>query len=266
MRASPTNWPKHGNVLVCARCYAPTQRKSATQMYCGGCSAKSARERGTAWARENPQPIEARRPAMARRKSALNEAADARCAGPVSIVRPIDWPEMAWAVSLRLPFGWELSKNAIWRTGAGGHVFLRSESRAARNLLTARLREALSNVNAVEAKVYIAIHVQKPNHRGDAVNTIDTLCDCIKEALGVDDRWFCLRSVDWSVSRTNPEIVVQVAQAETEHHRVCTQCGVIKPLASEFAKTKHGLLGHGRTCSECRRLPSSKAVIPKVQP
>lgn len=80
---------------------------------------------------------------------------------------------------------------------------------------------------------------------------LDVICDAVKVGIGVDDRWFCVRRLDWAIVKLNPTITVGVSQSVTEHHRACHLCGAIRPLSS-FTLARRGLLGRGRECYDCR--------------
>lgn len=174
----------------------------------------------------------------------------------------VDRARMAWSLRIRVPFSYALSKNAVWSMAqGGGHVFMRKKASQARSVVRDTLASALSEsgIAPVEAKVFIDIFVQKPNHKGDAINVIDSVCDGIKDALGVDDRWFSIRGLDWEVVKTDPMIIIGVGQEAREHHRVCSACGRIMPLDA-FGKRSGMRLGSSRECLECRRLASKRGV------
>lgn len=130
-----------------------------------------------------------------------------------------------------------------------GHVYMREEIKEVRDELIFQLRAA--GGEWFDGKVWIDLFVEKPDARSDAINVLDLICDAVKVAIEVDDRWFSIRRVDWSVVKFEPRIYVAVTQAVSEHHRVCSYCGVIKPLG-DFAKNRSGPHGHGRECSRCR--------------
>lgn len=120
-----------------------------------------------------------------------------------------------------------------------------------RDELTLRIRSAFSGKKVAHNKVWIAIFAQKPNHRGDAVNLIDLVCDAIKDAIGIDDRWFCLRQVDWQITKKEPEIYVEIGQTSDVDSQPCSSCGRILSL-DKFNKRKSNKLGVDRNCRECR--------------
>lgn len=102
-----------------------------------------------------------------------------------------------------------------------------------------------------DGKVWIDIFVEKPNGRSDAINVVDLVCDAVKVAIDVDDRWFAIRRLDWSIVKIDPRMIVKVSQSVSEHHRACSYCGRILPL-TEFGKHASDRRGRGRECKACR--------------
>lgn len=161
-------------------------------------------------------------------------------------------PDLLWSVRAAVPFTYAASKNHIYAMCKSGHVALRRESRQMRRSIAAALQQALHCVPVVHNKVWIDILVQKPNHKGDAVNVVDLVCDAVKDVLPVDDRWFCIRRLDWEIVKNNPRLFVGIGQDSDEDCQICSYCGQIKPF-SEFNQQKRNPLGIGRECRECRR-------------
>lgn len=234
--------------FICAACGKPAVRKLRTQRYCPECSdAKHAGQK------------EAARGTSPRRKIA--DHAKRRAAAIVSVEAR---ESMAWdanealgihrLIRVAIPFTYRMSKNATWSMGERrGHVFVRQEIKRLRAGLSTLIVSALGGVPFLEGRLWIDILVEKPNHRGDAINMIDGVCDAVKVATGIDDRWYSIRRVDWRVVKTEPRIIVGIGQAITEPERVCSYCGTVKPLTS-FGKRKHGVGGRARVCIECGRI------------
>lgn len=242
--------------LTCQMCSRETPRKSHTQRYCPDCSTARDLERKRLWAREHP-PTGATK---ARKLRALGRQAErAREAGRIANGRQVmgvAWdgrpgPDLVWQVGVAIPFTYAASKNHIYAMRSQGHVALRRESRALRDELTLRLRAALVGRRVAHNKVWLDILVQKPDHRGDAVNVVDLVCDAVKDAVSVDDRWFCLRRVDWEIAKEKPRLFVRVGQESVEDWQVCSYCGRIRPLAA-FTKRAGRRLGVDRVCRGCR--------------
>jgi NADH pyrophosphatase NudC (nudix superfamily) len=155
-------------------------------------------------------------------------------------------PELIWMVRTSVPFTFAYSKNAMWRHG-GGHVYLRAESKAAREELTLALRAALRGRSVVEGRVWLDILVQKEGSRGDAINVLDTVADVVKEVIGIDDNMFSIRRLDWQIVKQNPQLIVGIGQEYTEPHRFCSYCGIGK-RTDEFHNKKNGV---NRVCKQC---------------
>jgi len=243
--------------LVCRDCGVTTKRRGPVQLYCPQCSEKRDLLRKKLWAREHPpsRKQEARNLTHARRRKEL-----AREAGAVTNQenkRAITWfdprgPELRWQVRIAIPFSYAASKNHIYALRRSGHVALRRESRAKRDEIVLLIRDALRGRHVANNKVWIDILVQKPNHRGDAVNVVDLVCDALKKAVGVDDRWFCIRRLDWEVVKEDPKLFIGIGQDSDKNCQVCSYCGQIKEL-KEFNLNKNSHLGVGRECRQCRR-------------
>lgn len=244
-------------ILECRDCGITTARNSPGQRYCHACSERRDLMRKRLWAREHPpdeQQAERNRVSATHRKQRAKEAgADAS----VKAKRSIAWydpdgPDLAWITRVAVPFSYAASKNHIYALRRSGHVTLRAESRAIRNEIAFLIRQTLGGKRIAHNKVWIDILVQKPNHKGDAVNVIDLVCDALKEALGVDDRWFCIRRLDWEIVKESPKLFIGIGQESPDDCRVCSYCGQIKSLG-EFNKKKDDPLGVGRECKQCRR-------------
>jgi hypothetical protein len=235
------------DVLTCADCGAVTLRRGPTQVYCVGCSSARDRARKALWAARHPQ--EPREDAYERQQSAVvARGVELSVENRGTLAYEAPSPALACAVRVAVPFDWASSKNAVWRTGRGGHVYARKEATAFRESLASRIRDA-SRV-WFQGKVWIDIFVEKPNHRGDAINVIDLVCDAIKDAIGVDDRWYSIRSLDWAIVKENPRIIVGIGQDVTEDHQVCSHCGRALVL-NEFGMNRSRPNGRARVCKDC---------------
>lgn len=246
----------YGRNILCADCGAAVNATSPTQRYCFACSERRDLQRKRLWASVHP-PTEAQR----HRKIAAADAKIemARVAGRKSnaaSAESITWadqtPDLLWMVRIAVPFSYAVSKNAIYRLVPRGHVFLRREARSKRDAISTLIRQALSTRKVAHNKVWLDILVQKPNHKGDAVNVVDTVCDAVKRAIPVDDRWFCIRRLDWQIVKDDPQLFVGIGQDSAEDSQVCSYCGRIKPFAA-FGRKQASPLGIDRICKDCRR-------------
>ena len=231
-----------------------------TQKYCKPCSEKRDLKRKRLWVREHRPPLEYSRINNANQLNKLRQVGLKRNSGSAL---GITWtsenvPDLLWMLRLVLPFSYALSKNHIWATSRRGHTYLREEHRGERDSLIWRFRAAITSAGivVVQNKVWLDVLVQKPDHHGDAINILDGLCDAIKEAIGVDDRWFCVRRLDWQIVKTEPKLIVGIGQESDQIVRVCSYCGMIRPLDA-FGNRKHGLFGKGRECLDCLKARSA---------
>lgn len=166
-------------------------------------------------------------------------------------------PDNGWCIKFKFPFDKAVSKNAIWSIGGeGGHLYRRKRANQYQEALALRTRAAIAGRRVYINKIWIDLFVQKPSHKSDAVNVLDTVCDALKIGLGVDDRWFCIKQLDWEITKKDPHIFISIYQKDTFDARPCSHCGRIFPMES-FTKSSHGLGGRGRSCFECRtgRIP-----------
>lgn len=242
--------------IICERCNSPAPKRApGKQKYCEPCSDICNAERKVRWAKANRKPTVPGqyKGANAERRLMLaqigKEAAPDVRTGMVEAVREV---ELAWLVRVAMPFSYVASKNAVYSLRKGGHVSMRRDSKAWRDALIAKVKQGIRGREVRENKVWIDIFVQKDNHKGDAINLVDLVCDAVKKAIDVDDRWFSIRRVDWEIVKSEPHVFVGIGQEDVESARACSCCGRILTLAC-FTKSKGNRLGVGRECNECRR-------------
>lgn len=167
-------------------------------------------------------------------------------------------PRMEWVVTYSVPFALESSKNRRWSNNGKGVVFLSKAVRSYSDMIVMATKAALKGVEVKQNKVWISMHVEKLNHRFDAINVVDTVCDAIKVAIEVDDNWFCLGMIDWSIKKKDPSIIISIGQESSEHAQVCSHCGSIKSLP-EFTIKKSQKFGVDRVCKECKTILNDEA-------
>lgn len=169
-----------------------------------------------------------------------------------SLVDPMYIPELAWQVRVRVPFSWSGSKNAIYVLRRKGHVALRKEASDYRKALILSLQAALQKHHIVQNKLWIDIFVEKNNHKGDAVNFVDTICDAVKVATNLDDRWYCIRNLNWSIVKHDPMLMVGIGQEEIEPVQPCSYCGRLQSFSC-FSANRSLKSGRARICNDCRK-------------
>lgn len=244
-------------LIVCQDCGIQTERRGPTQKYCPRCSEKRDMLRKRRWASEHTPSVRQKACNLKHAKRRTELAREAGAKTNQEAKQSIAWydpdgPELLWQVRVAIPFSYAASKNHIYALRRAGHVALRRESRAIRNEIVHAIRNSLRQRRVAHNKLWIDILVQKPNHRGDAVNVIDLVCDALTSAVGVDDRWFCIRRLDWEIVKENPTLFIGVGQDSDLDCQVCSYCGQIKEL-KEFNANKRNRLGVGRECKQCRR-------------
>lgn len=112
------------------------------------------------------------------------------------------------------------------------------------------VRDTVADIEVKQNKLWIDMFVQKPTHRGDAANFVDMVCDAVKDGIGLDDRWFSIREVDWEIVKKDPKLFIGFGQREDFDVRICSSCG--RPLTPDNFQKASGLpLGVGRNCRDC---------------
>ncbi len=133
---------------------------------------------------------------------------------------------------------------------------LKNHAHTLRRHLTTEARAARQGVvDAVQAarvsgqrrrwpsrKTWLEIAAWKPSHHPDAINLLDGIADSVKVALGLDDRWFSVRRLDWGVDRLEPRVLLIVETDSWEDQVVCEGCGGI---------TEERLMRSKRRCPGC---------------
>lgn len=155
-------------------------------------------------------------------------------------------------IKISIPFTGDISKNTILGRGEfGKRVFMKQSAKEKRQEIAWLCKEAMLKNNAVfyDGKVYLDIFVQKPTAgSGDAINVLDLVADAVQDGIGVNDKWFCVKSIDWEIKKENPRIYIQVIQEVDRPHQICTYCGVARPV-EHFTKIKNGF---SKDCLFCR--------------
>jgi hypothetical protein len=162
-------------------------------------------------------------------------------------------PEFAWSVTFSVPYNQNVSKNARWRLGSRGVVYTTESVRKLDAEIQREVLRALDGRRLVQNKVWLSFFVEKPDHKSDAINVVDTLCDAIKKAVEVDDRWFSIRQLDWAIKKRDPHIIISIAQESNEPVITCSHCGEMKGV-DLFNRNRSGPFGRARACIECKRV------------
>lgn len=115
-----------------------------------------------------------------------------------------------WLAEASIPFDTAMSKNNSVRHGKG-FTYTPKSHKDLRDAFVMLLKSKLRGVSFVKGKVWVDIFVEKPDNRSDAANYVDFVCDGVKKAIEIDDRWYSL-VVDWDIKKVDPHIRVRIGQ------------------------------------------------------
>lgn len=239
--------------IECESCKTIAPRTGPVQKYCVACSSERDRARKNKWASNHP-PTSAKT-----REYGQRSKESAKQAGAIisqQHAETISWdasenPKLAWFVRTWVPFSWSGSKNAIWSTNSRGHIYARRKANNVRRAVTLAIVSAVKDQRVAHNKLWVDLLIQKTSHKGDAINFVDLVCDGIKDALPLDDRWYAIRRLDWQIVKVDPRIFIGIGQESDEDMNACSACGRIQPLAA-YGKKSGTRLGVERICKECR--------------
>lgn len=251
--------PKDGwGSRACEKCGASFEKKAPVQRFCFSCSEWRAKRRKIEWQRTHPREAPNQRSARNRNRlvtiKEYGSQVSVRNANGAGLLPNRDGNDLK--ILLEIPFDGLLSKNAIVNIGTVSgrpFAFVRKDVKKRREAIAWMVVEKMREAGIdrwPEGKVWVDIMVQKPNHRFDAVNVLDTLCDALKVGLGVDDRWFAVGVLDWEIVKVTPKVYVQISRPTILSEEVCTTCGQIK-LLDGFSKSKHAGNGVVSVCFDC---------------
>lgn len=242
----------HYRPISCATCGKKVVRVGALAKYCEPCSADAARARSNTYARKRAAAGFKTKPRdVLGEKSALIRAGRMNSdGGSLGFERPN--PDYAWLARFSIPFTWAASKNHV-HSSSGFHIFKRRSAREFEAEVGKAALSALAGRKVKQNKVWVGVIVEKPNQKGDAVNVVDLVCDALKVAIGVDDRWFSLAFVDWRINKNDPQILIQIGQEDVPEAQCCSHCGRIQPFG-QFGKKANTKNGIDRVCRDCKRV------------
>jgi Holliday junction resolvase RusA-like endonuclease len=237
--------PVFAETLICQQCGKAVKKRAAVQKYCEECSQVKDIERKAKWAKSNPliRTVEQNKAIKEKTRSRNIERGIANNKLTVENISYFPDVDLQWLIKIAIPFSYSGSKNHLWATSNKGHVYRRKESNAVQEQIILMLESAISGKKIYRNKVWIDVFVQKPDHRGDAINFVDLIADAIKVAIGIDDRWFSIRRVDWQIVKENPRIFIGIGQQDLFDAKICSYCGRILP-EKNFGKSR-------RECQEC---------------
>lgn len=238
----------------CRMCAGTFATKWPRQFYCDGCKEKRIAEN-----------VRKGENARARGKSAAIQSIRAKSDGSTTPLHGLfERPVYDWVTYFTVDYTRQASKNARFnysRLAAGPSVT--KSVKAYQQYVALATKTAVKSLPLIQNKVWISLFVQKPDNKSDAINVVDTVCDGIRDGLGLDDRWFCLDQVNWSIAKTNPNITIRIGQEAGENVIICTHCGELKGLDNFGNRT--GLpFGKARVCRECKREVDAWAKVARA--
>ncbi len=186
------------------------------------------------------------------KNDALKEIFTKSSEGNAGIIGRFNEPSPIWEITVRVPYSRSASKNRRWHPYAGRFV-LDGDVKKYEEVVGLLVKRAVKGRKVNQNKIWVSFFVQKPDHTSDCVNVVDTLCDAIKGAIGVDDRWFSLGLVDWEIKKENPEIFIKIAQEHDWDAQACSHCGGIFPF-DQFYKNSYAKNGIARVCRSCKKI------------
>lgn len=171
-----------------------------------------------------------------------------------SIVGVFERPQYEWFVTYHVDYSGHVSKNSRFNFSKlmSGPMVTRA-AKSYQAYVALATKRALADAKIVQNKIWISLFVQKPDHRSDAINVIDTICDGIRDGLPIDDKWFCIDQVNWSVVKNNNGIIIRIGQTTRDPVIVCTHCGEDKPF-DQFGVKKGNPFDKSRVCKPCKSL------------
>jgi hypothetical protein len=156
-------------------------------------------------------------------------------------------------IRIKIPYNTALSKNALFGFG-NRRVYMKETGKKIKEEIFYLIKSEVNkqNIVFVPDKIWVGILVQKPSMNGiDPINVIDLICDAIKEAIGVDDKWFSIRLLDWQIKKENPQIIIEIGQSSDNiPKKTCRYCGRIVPL-DNMVKNKTSKDGYSTQCKDC---------------
>lgn len=173
-------------------------------------------------------------------------------------------PVIATQLMVAFPFDRVYSKNVANKVGYG-RLYTNGDVREARSSLAERIATASceAGVQWASRKTYVDILVEKKYAWGDAINVVDTLCDAIKVGIGVDDRWFAIGRLDWSIAKVDPLIYLGIGQEAGGDQIICRACGGMFDLVRFSKKAAEGrstARQHNSICCCCRAARSKNPL------
>lgn len=156
--------------------------------------------------------------------------------------------------SIEFPYSIYASKNYMRARGRGGKVFLKPESKK----IVESIIEQLKDTGPwYENKVWLGLMVVMPSRSSDAINVLELVADAVKIGIGIDDKWFAIEILDWSISKDDAIVRVAIKQPDEFNVQICSTCSHTKLATTEFfGKSKRGnkRTGLSYICKACKKI------------
>ena len=163
----------------------------------------------------------------------------------------VDPPDLSRIQIVAIPWTAAFSKNALYHYGKR-RVYIEERTKILAALARGSIAQACRGTEWNQRKTYLDILVEQPFHTSDAINVLDVIADLVKQAIGVDDRWFCVLRLDWRIVKDNPRVFIGIGQEAGGDQAVCSVCGHIKEV-SEMTVTRPSAKRPSGRHSECRQ-------------
>ncbi len=159
---------------------------------------------------------------------------------------------------IEFPYSAAASKNSLRgkggtgtsRSGKKSWVYMRPAAKA----LMQNIHEQLAGSGPwYQNKVWLDIFVTMPSRSSDAINVLELVADGVKTGIGVDDKWFSIRRLDWDINKHDPLVTVLVSQVDEWDGQVCSSCNKLKPATTEHFAKGQNTLGLRHTCKQCSK-------------
>ncbi len=164
----------------------------------------------------------------------------------------------AHGIKIVTHFVHEFSKNKTFVNKWGKPVYTKERQKAKQHLIGEILDQ---DHKFFQAKTWLDITMFKDRNTGDAINSLDTIADAIEAGIGINDKWYAIRKLDWYIDKLDPRIEILITQDAREHCDICSKCGRItqlKDFPEHVAKKifnqieNKGRCTIAKVCLECR--------------
>lgn len=236
-----TNAPERS--VECGVCHCHFMTRQPRKLFCDPCGIE--RRRKSVDAGKTAKRVS--------RPEGVQAAREANALPGLGMAGIFERPDYEWIVQFSIPYSLNASKNRRWSNNGESVVYITRGIRKFERDLIWEIKLAMGARKVRQRKTWVSFFVQKPNHKSDAINVVDTLCDAIKKAIDLDDRWFSIGMVDWEVVKGDGKIFIRIAQESGGDELSCGHCGRIMSL-DNFGKSRGGPFGRQRSCLECSRV------------